>query len=264
MQKLVLLFLLSLKTIISFGQDDKNDSIKYARFLYMIESELSEYIENPNQDDSLCIKDINQAKNDIEKGQISFCSPRSMIILNNLRNEKYVRKVCENYGLIFQYEFFGCLTEGREGCYGGYMDKILAQKFGIDFKKRVFHEADSLLLASQDTVYFRECDEKPKNLGQNPGPNFFLQVDWSQFPGMKQKNYDYSAKIQITFYIDKQGNPSGYYFSHFDETGIKSVANIKYELYKLGLNYLNKNNRWNPAKIDGTSVMCKIDVVFSF
>src|SRR5690625_1589245 len=51
-------------------------------------------------------------------------------------------------------------------CYGAYMDKVLADKYGLDFKKQMHKKADSLFLENviknNLAVYYGDCDERPK------------------------------------------------------------------------------------------------------
>jgi hypothetical protein len=72
------------------------------------------------------------------------------------RQEKQLRELCNSTSLLFDYELFSCVGVSGQtsGCYGLYMDKIIAQKFGKNFKENLLKSADSIYIASHPTVYY--------------------------------------------------------------------------------------------------------------
>jgi len=127
---------------------------------------LERYIQNPSKSDTTCIADINRAKTMVENGKIVFCYP-FYFGSSNLRQENQLRLLCEQYNLTFNYEVFSCFfdTKQQEGCFSAYMDKVISDKFGSDFKQKLLSQADSMMIAANDTVPYYLCDKKPKILG---------------------------------------------------------------------------------------------------
>ena len=159
----IVLLLICYNTSVGQTSFDTKDSCD--TFLYFMKSqdELQKYIDNPCPNDPTCKEDILKAKAEIERGQIKFLKPMSLGTFE-VRQEQQLRKLCSSNGLIFDYELFSCLVSGGQtnGCYGLYMDKVIAQKFGSNFKEGLLKKADSIYVASLPTVYYTNCDTLPR------------------------------------------------------------------------------------------------------
>lgn len=226
------------------------------------EIQLSDYIQKPEPTDSMCIKDIQKAKNDVSKGRIVFCMPSGFFNFQ-LRHEKYIRQLCEKNKIIFHFEMFSdvIITGQTQGCYGSYMDKIISEKFGANFKEQLLAEADNLLLASNDTVVYYLCDKRP----QIPGKEDYettLEVSVSDklrklLKADKEGNLPF---MDIGFYIDKSGNASGYFLNFFMDADNKSNQKLEDELYKIAVDQLKEIKHWDAGIVKGQKVITENNV----
>jgi hypothetical protein len=251
-------FTIFLLTIFLFACGQKNPKDKEAQIASIDrpENQLEKYIQKPVNTDSMCIKDIERAKNDISKGRIVFCYPMGFGS-HNLRQEKQLRELCKRYRLIFNYEVFSdFIIEGQtQGCYGAYMDKIIASKFGADFKQDLLEKADSILLAANDTIVYYKCDKQP----QIPGKDDYETTLEAKVPERisKQLKADKEGDLpfmDIGFYIDKSGNASGYFLNYFMDADSKSNQKYKNELFNLGVEQLKEIKHWETGIVKGQKV----------
>lgn len=220
------------------------------------ETPLVDYIKKPKDQDSTCVQDIEKAKADVAKGKIVFCYPMGFGS-HDLRQEKQLRELCKKHKLIFDYELFSdVIYEGQtQGCYGAYMDKIIANKFGVHFKQKLLKQADNMLLEANDTVVYYKCDKRPQIPGKNDH-EITLDVKLSEKLSKKikaDKNGDLPF-MDIGFYIDKSGNPSGYFLDFFMDADHESNQKFEDELFESGVNQLKKIKHWETGLVNGQKV----------
>lgn len=230
--------------------------------------ELQKYIDNPCPNDSSCKEDILKAKAEIEKGQIKFLMPMSLGTLK-VRQEQQLRQLCNSTGFIFDYELFSCVgVRGQtSGCYGLYMDKIIAQKFGKDFKEYLLNRADSIYVASHPTVYYTNCDTLPRLYGKDihESTEMDVAINKELLNKLKVSKYGYYPQVDIGFYIDTAGIPSNYFLSQFiiyDD--IKQNNKFKTELTKIAFDYIQQFKLWKPGIILNQKVKTEYNVRISF
>lgn len=230
--------------------------------------EMEQYSANPNLNDSLCINDENRAKADIKNGVVSFCCGMGMAG-PLIRGEKYLVKLCEKYHLQFQTEMYNdVIREGQtQGCYEGYMDRIIEKKYGNGFKKRLLYEADSMLIASNDTIEYYFCDEHTRpHLPGQVDAECTLAIPLNK--DLKHKlNYSENGDylfMDIRFYIDTIGNPSSYYLQFYDAKETKTNGKYEDELWKIALAELKKYPHWVPGEINGHKVVTDNNVRVQF
>lgn len=110
---------------------------------------------NPKDSDLECLEAIEKAKNDIANGKIVFTYP-CFLLDCGLRQEKYLKELCAEHHLLFDYEVFSdIILEGQtQGCYGAYMDRFIESKYGKNFKENLLRQADSILLVTNDTIVY--------------------------------------------------------------------------------------------------------------
>lgn len=245
-------------TIVLFACGEKNPKDKEVQNFQQDYSEASlvDYIKNIDDQDSTCYQDIEKAKTDVTNGKIVFCIPTGFGS-HDLRQEKQLRELCKKHGLIFDYELFSdVIFEGQtQGCYGAYMDNIIAHKFGVHFKQKLLKQADKMLLEANDTIVYYKCDKQP----QLPGKNDYeltLNVKLSE-KFRKQIKADKNGDLpfmDIGFYIDKSGNPSGYFLNFFMDADHESNQKFEDELFELGVNKLKKIKQWETGIVNGQKV----------
>jgi len=107
-------------------------------------------------------------------------------LFGDLRYEKEILKLCNEKGMEFKFDHIGCVIyEGQtQGCYGIFMDKIIMDKYGYNFKDSLHNVADSLfsLRVSRENliVEYWDCDER------------------ARLPNNKKRSNDYLPGIKIT------------------------------------------------------------------
>ena len=206
--------------------------------------------------DSMCLKDIVEAKKDITSGKLVFCTPMSMGT-HQIRQEKPLTELCKTYNLVFDYEMFGCIVyEGQtEGCYGAYMDKAIEDKYGKRFKKILLAKADSILLANNDTIVSYLCDRRPQIQGKNDYEmTLKVKVPEKLRKQLKSDKDGDFPFMDIGFYIDKSGTASGYSLSYFRDADNKSNQTYKDELYMFAVEQLKEIKHWEIGIVIGQSV----------
>ena len=240
--------LLALIPIISFSQ-------KYVSFSDSISDHkhwLPAYILNPEPNDSLCINDINRAKKDSANGKIIFAHDYGMFS-GQIRYEKEIRTLCKEYGLrfVFQDYQWGLISEGETpGCYREYMDKIIYDKFGVDFKDKMHEKADSLYLINvsrqNKVVKYWDCDERPRLPNENKRTEDYIP-DIKVNKVMIEK--DTSPFFDIGFIVEKDSTINSFYTdSYFPHK-------YEYELFKIAVKHISVTYPvWIPGKIKGVPV----------
>jgi hypothetical protein len=267
MKKSIIVLLLLLFYYISIGQTitDKKDSCD--TFLYFLKSHeaLLNYIDHPCPNDSTCKKDILKAKAEVEGGQTKFLMPMSLSTFD-IRQEEQLRQLCDSNGLIFDYELFSCIsnTGQTNGCYGLYMDKILAVRFGSNFKDSLLAKADSLFVETNPTVYFSYCDSLPRLYDNLEIPNeLWVRIDKELLNKLNKCSYDDYPQVDVEFYIDTLGKPSDYFVSQYNICG-ESDYKYKKELSKIAIDYLKTLYKWIPGVILNKKVRTRFNTRVHF
>ncbi|MEO6722201.1 MAG: hypothetical protein ABIN67_17675 [Ferruginibacter sp.] len=270
MFKAFLLLLLISDCTLILGQENPLNIDSCGTFLYFTksQSELSKYIDDPCSSDSLCTSEIEIAKRKVKSGTIAVCMPMSLGT-NDLRQETQIRELCRINKLSFEFELFSCIVNQGQtpGCYGLYMDKIIAEKFGINFKQDLLKMADSLLVASNPTVYYSRCDTLPRLPNKEDifeSTEMEVSINSQLFKQLKPNTYGYYPGVDIGFYIDTMGIPTGYFISQFFVYEIESNRKFKNELCKIAINHVKQYKLWKPGIINGRKVKTEYNVRISF
>lgn len=214
------------------------------------------YVLHPESTDTTCLQEIARAKLDSSNGKITFAFPMGLLSFN-LRQEKYLRLLSEKYDISVSYEFIGCIvTKGqRQGCYGDYMDVIIARKFGSNFKDSLLKAADSLLVVNQDTVQYYLCDVRPQIPGHDDSEtNVIAEIDPLLKAQLKSDEEGRYPFIDVGFYIDTSGRASCYSLDFFMDAGNESNRAFKSQLFKVALSELEAIDRWQPGEINGHKI----------
>ncbi len=270
MKKIIIIILCLFYYNISVGQESIDNKDSCGTFLYILKSkeELLKYIDNPCSNDSTCREDILKAKSEVKIGKIKFLMPKNLAVFD-IRQEIQLRRLCDSNGIIFDYEFFSCLVDRGQtnGCYGLYMDKIIAQKFGDDFKENLLKKADSMYVASFLTFDYTKCDTLPRLYDKDiqESTNMDVPIKAELFNKLKVSKYGYYPQVDIGFYIDTAGIPSKYFLSQFiiyDE--INENNKFKTELTKIAFDYIKQFKIWKPGIILNRKVKTDYNVRISF
>jgi len=252
-------------SIVSFGcmqkhpnTDAKNENQKKID----VQNPLATYVFHPADKDSTCKADQKRAEKDVQMGKILYCKPMGFGSFW-LRCENQMRKLCKKQNLIFDYELISdvVVTGQTQGCYGAYMDNVIASKFGPNFKEHLLAQADSMLLASNDAIDYFLCDKRP----QIPGKDDYDIVMDTIVPislrsSIKTDKDGEGPFMDIGFYIDKEGNASGYSSDYYYVANNKSNKKYENELFKIGITKVKGIKKWEPGMVRGQKVKTKNNV----
>lgn len=246
--------ILILLSITVFAQVEIVDDISLEKGIY-------EYIIKPNRDDSLCINEIQRAKVDISNGKIVF-TQKVGFLFGFLRYEKELKQLCDNKGLTYEVELISdVISEGEtQGCYGYYMDNIIKEKFGSDFKEIMHKKADTLFLENVQkqnvAVQYWDCDERPRLPNEKERRDDYLAtIEVKDFDIKKSKEeYGGWPFFDLGFTIEKDSTISKFYIRKWVPM-LKGNDKYKDELAQIALKFiLDKYPIWIPGKIHGEIV----------
>ncbi len=228
----------------------------------LTDEQLSEYILNPADNDSLCIEEIERAKRDLSNGRLVFSVPFYFGSFD-LRQEHQVKALCKINNIVFDYEPISdaVIVGQTQGCYGAYMDKKITEKFGKNFKVTLLAQADSILVASNDTIKYYLCDKRPQMPGEKD--NYIaLEANLNEKLSRQIKtNKDgHSPFMDIGFYIDEDGRPSGYFLNDFYDADHRSNETFKDDLFEVAVELLEQYQYWEPGQVIGQKVVTENNV----
>jgi hypothetical protein len=223
---------------------------------------LKTYVEHPDKTDSLCMDDIKLAENDIAKGHIFFCHPYGFGSID-LPQEKYLETLCIHHNMRFKKELISdvIFNAQTQGCYGAVMDNYIALNYDKDFKERLFHQADSILLAHNDTVDYSSCEKRPQILGENDyETTFSIHLTPQLSKEVKMGKGNDMPFMDIGFYIDKFGLSSGFFLNFFMDADHQSNQKVKEELFNMAIAEIKKVKKWEPGVYAGEKVNTEFNV----
>jgi hypothetical protein len=237
---------------------------------------MSSYMNAPDLIDTLCRKDIAEAKQDVANGKIVM-NDLLGFEKGNRRYKEQLQKLAESHGLVFEPEGEYCLiyVGQTQGCYSLYMDKIIAEKYGEDFERLLHHRADSLYFeqVKNDTIWYWKCDKKPKLLPDHTAieweigggimfmgiiletevkvPEVYIE---SIFPSDKYPTF---VKVYIT--INKNGDVTDY--RNDNQSRFDPADAVLYDkLFMIAVEEIkSKYNKWQPGTIAGYPINTKYE-----
>lgn len=217
------------------------------------------YVANPAPIDEWCISDINKAKAEIEKNGVVFTQAIGFGF-GHERYEDELIKLCEEKGLKYKTDLIGCVViDGQtQGCYGAYMDKVLIDKYGKNFKKEMRTKADSLFLENaiknNIAVYYGDCDERPK-LPNRTNRYGIPSLNVSNID-IKEDKSDYGGWpfFDVGFIVERDSTISNIHINSF-VASLESNEKYKDQLFELVTeNIKTKYPNWVPGVVNGVQV----------
>ncbi|CAC9974058.1 hypothetical protein [Flavobacterium panici] len=226
------------------------------------------------KEDTTCLKDISEAKKDLENGKLTYCHYSGNIISHYLRSQKELIKILKENNIDFRNEGSSCIVydDQTEHCYCKLMEEKINQKYGEKFIDSLLNIADEKYLMNHinDTLYYADCDTRPNYPNDKDDSNDeYSEVMQNEidrtliYPKgyIQRPNYEVSAFVDISFNVDKNGNGKikNFWFL-FD---IKS--NHKFEKYfESELNRIIKREGWKPAQIRKQNVNSSMVMRYGF
>jgi hypothetical protein len=210
---------------------------------------------NPNAEDGLCISGIQRAKNDVKSNKLVFFN-RPFDNLLDMRYERELMELCTQKGLEYElleeaYTALETLT-----CYEDYMNKVLLDKFGIDFKTKLHRTADSLyeehIISKMDTIEFWNCDVFPRLTTEKNRTTELTHdiltsdVEVFEFDEM----YGSWPIIDIGFTVGLDSTISDFYIRSFF-AGRTENESLRNEVFDIAVDHIkNKYPIWVPGKVN--------------
>ena len=229
------------------------------------------YVSNPNKTDTLCLSEIEKAKSDIKKEGIVKTQAVVFLYEHN-RNENELKELCKSKGLKYDIDLIGCVVfEGQtQGCYGSYMDKVLAENFGQNFKENMHKQADSLFLDNvikeNIAVQYWDCDERPRLPNEKERSSDYIPYVTVKNIEIKQGDQQHNdwPFFDLGFIVQKDSTISNFYVSNY-VPNFKENENIENELFRIAVKHLKDNYPiWVPGKINGIQVKTDNNVRIHF
>lgn len=224
--------------------------------IFDYDADMRKYVLNPHFGDSLCRNDIKRAKEDIAKGKIAFTQQAGF--RRSLRYEEELKQLCKAAGLYYEIDFMSdFILEGQtQGCYGYYMDNVISEKFGDDFKSKMHKKADSLFLANvtkqNKTVQYWDCDERPRLPNESKRTDDYLPDITISEPKINAKHG--WPFFDIGFIVEKDSTITNFYLGGFVAQR-KRYEKYSNELYNIVVKYIQENYPvWVPGKVLGIPV----------
>lgn len=232
------------------------------------------FFEYVSESDTTCLKEISEAKKDLEKGKLTYCHYSGNIIHNYLRSEKELIEILKESKIDFRNQSSSCVVyeNQTEHCYCELMQEKINEKYGEKFIDSLLNIAEEKYLNKHinDTMYYAKCDRRPNYPNDKDDSedeySEILQKEIDKtlvYPKgyIKRPNYNVSAFVNISFYVDKNGNAKiTYFWFLFD---IKS--NHKFEKYfESELNKIIKTKDWIPAQIRKQNVNSDMVMRYGF
>ena len=235
-----------------------------------IENNITEeftYINNPKSSDKTCISDIEKAKTDIQNGKLSIVYTNYEVA--NMRYQYFIEKLCNEYGLSFKIDFINDVIEENQtqGCYKSYMDKVITDSLGLNFKKNLENKADSLylsaLLKENHAEWYFRCDTKPKPI-LNKREYFETTLTLKDLDVKQNPKGNVWPAIDIEFIIEPNGKITHTTSDNFMPK-ISYNSKFKDTLYSIGIKYIKTNYPiWKPGKIRNRNVRTRNNVRLTF
>lgn len=225
------------------------------------ETDMHKYVLNPDSNDSLCINDVKRAKEDISKGKIVF-TQQVGYLFGHLRYEAELKLLCKEEGLNYEVDLISDLIcEGQtQGCYGYYMDNIIIEKYGDDFKSKLHKKADSLFLVNvnnqDEAVRYWYCDERPRLPNESKRTDAYIPSVKITEPYIQEKEGRFGGWpfFDLGFIVEKDSTVTNFHIGNFVA---KHNGNEKYknELYDIVVKHIKENYPiWIPGKVSGIPV----------
>lgn len=225
---------------------------------YSQDIDILEYIENPNEDDFLCLSELAKAKEEVNNGKLVHTEPRGITNFD-ARYINELKELCNQYKVEFKYESTGCvrIKEQTEGCYAAFMDKALSEKFNTNFREKIRAEADSIFMNNvingNQLVTTWNCDERPTicyGLNQSEEFSHILSLTTPNILSNKEKQ----PFLDFEFIIEKEGKIHD--LKVIDEVLFYDWnEQYKEELKTIAFKHILENAPvWYPGKINGKPV----------
>jgi len=233
-----------------------------------------------NLKDTSCVKELEEAKKDLENNKLSYCNYTGSFINLPLRAQKEMDSILKLHNIEFINESSPCVVDEKLNyhCYCEFMQEKIDEKFGEKFIDSLLFISDSLhVLKNLNELYYNGSMagswDKPALF---PGDIYYDEINHSGLQKLFDSkviypnDYRYSKSpnsltfLQVYLDIDRNGNAKiyDYHIEFFDYKTKESGYNKKYwEYFKEIAFALIEKTTWIPAKIKNINVNSKNDII---
>jgi hypothetical protein len=275
-------FLFLIFNIASFSQE-KVRSVSTYNDVVIIDSS-AVYIETligkVDSRDSNCFSNIERAKSDFAKGDITYYDYKGFG--SKFRNIDYFQNEIEKLNIKYELVLVGCNSitiktetfRPKDDCYISCMDKLVKEKFGKDFFNKLDIKSDSLYVIEKKkrgfVFSFSECDNYVIRYKKSLGKEYNQQFDDIEkeldslisYPkDFKFKNEEFYSWSTCSFVINEDSSISKLKL----ETTFQNKYNNKFRKYfEDKIKKFVLSSKWIPATSNGIVVKSQWDVNFQY
>ncbi|SHF06294.1 hypothetical protein SAMN05444278_1411 [Psychroflexus salarius] len=252
----ITIIFLQLSCVENKSIDEKDRKIAEPNITETSDFDLGNYVLNPKSTDTLCNKDIDRAKKDIQREKYVYVAP---FIIAMKRYSSELKELYSQKGIEVDFELPNCvIEEGQtEGCYRAIMNSFLIKKLGVNFEQEFIKKADSLttirITNSDIPIISWNCDVEPEPILKNRS---YLEttLDVENLDLKRTDKAKTWPAIDLNFIIEKDGTISKFW-SHNYISRLEHNEKFKDDLYKIGVNYIKQNYPiWKAGRINNIPV----------
>ena len=232
--------------------------------------------DNISKSDTTCLKELEKAKKDFNKGKLIYCNYTQF---PRLRCENEMAQLLKKYNISFENEYASdVIIEGQtDGCYCDFMQEQIETQHGKKFIDSLLYIADSIFISKNlDKTYdYSGWDKPPVFPGDkklDPTNHSGLQAEFEKLIHYP-KNYVYKtetnsmAMVKIYLDLDQQGNAKADIaeFIFWNPKTKKDDFNTDvYKPFEKIIIPLIEQTKWTPAKIKSFDVKSKSEIFIYF
>ncbi len=203
----------------------------------------------------------------VKQGKITlYYFPR---MYERFRQEKQIKKLLENYNMMFDYGFSSCIGMPNgfsNNCYENAMLKNIEKKYGAEFFKTMVKKSRQRFIDDNPNIEFEfeEVDtiarypnsENYSSSLSNPSDDFNKKFIYPKNYNFKKEKF-YSITV-AEFTILKNGLIKDLEV----ESDFENPKNNKFKTHiENGVSNFIKQTKWIPASIDGSKINSKMRVI---
>jgi hypothetical protein len=234
---------------------------------------LGSFEETVSQTDTICRKEIAEAKTDLNNHKLVFCNYVGNIIHVSPRAEKEMDSLLRLFNIEYKDESSPCVIQANRTYYCGIMQEQINLKFGTGFTDSLLSLADSLYILKHlnDTFDYTTWDKPPVF----PGDGVYDQTNHSGLQREFDKIIEYPKGYKIKDGANSMASIKVYL--SVNQVGRAKVSDIEFLFWnnksedidsnKQFYNYFRRtamslieNTKWTPAKSKLFKVSSKNDI----
>jgi len=226
------------------------------------------YLNNPDKTDTLCINNIVKAKKDLIRFEgiyvFTLCLGCEVpVYLNELK------EILKERNWAFETDDIGCvIIEGQtQGCYKGYVNEKMIEKFGCNYAEVIEKEAENRflqkILNQNRIIYYLDLEENERPVYKGKGTALENGTLYIAVPSKLIPNVE-DVKMSISFIVEKNGMQTHFKLEYWppDATELKW---LKKELWLTAMETIRKDYyQWSSGTYKKHKVRTKMTLDIQF